>query len=232
VRIRKILGAALLALCSTYANAISIPLPGGSPIFWAENRSGAIGWEYDPITETLTTASQWTGPFAKLFAEGNLNPLINAEDVTAQYFVSAHVDHTGSVLGGTYAFLASSPTLGLNGIQPILTGLILGSTGGDEQNPFDDDNLVGSVDFFNPLLAQLTVTPEVALLTAHFCFCVNPQSSVNPWEHHTTFGTLQPDIISSHNSVPEPSTAILLAIALLGLPLVRWRWNPKLLARA
>ncbi|HVY80934.1 MAG TPA: hypothetical protein VG994_08145 [Steroidobacteraceae bacterium] len=207
-------GALLLSLFATSSYATSIPNPfdsgGAQTVLWAEHNTGGIGWHYDPITETLSTASEWEGPWMSVFPAAS-GPSLFATDITARYFVSAHVDHFGNVSGGTFAFLASSPTLGLNGIQPILAGSILGSTGANEFQPFDSD-LLASVDYYNPLLASFTLKPDLALLTVHTCFCVT-SDTFNPWDNDSRFSTIQPDIFAIH-TIPEPSAVALFAVSL------------------
>jgi hypothetical protein len=208
-------GALLLSLFVTSAYATSIPNPFDSgaaqTVLWAEHNTGAIGWHYDPITETLSTASEWEGPWMSVFPAASGDPSLFATDITARYFVSAHVDHLGNVSGGTFAFLASSPTLGLDGIQPILAGTILGSTGANEFQPFDS-HLLASVEYYNPTLASFTLKPDLALLTVHTCFCVTSETS-NLWDSDSRFGTIQPDIFAIH-TIPEPNTLALLGFGL------------------
>jgi hypothetical protein len=193
-------------------------------VFHAEHNWGVAGWVYDPITQTLQTNTQWSGRWMSVFPEEDPTSSIFAEDITAYYFVSAQVDHSGTVLGGTYSFLASSPTLGLYGIQPIITGSILGSTRTGNHELYDN-HLLASVDFYNPLLAQITAFPNTALLTVHTCFCV--EGSFNRWETNFSFGTVQPDIIVTRQ-VAEPSSAMLSMIGMIGLVggLVTFRRRP------
>ena len=205
--------------------AHAIPVGGSDStfqlVFWAEYQCCEVNASYDAASEIFSIASPF-GPGAFIST-----PTFFTRDFTGTYSVTANVDHSGNVSGGTFSLFGQSTELGIPSSQELISGTITGAQnagGGSSVNA-----LIASIDFFNPLLEVFTAAPTIALLSAPNmpCFCL-AGTEFNVWDHDGSFSIIQPDVFG-YTSVPEPATWLLLTAAVIGVGVFRSRGS---LARA
>lgn len=219
---RAIVLVSLLALVQVPAHGALIVPPAGDMVLWTE--SGVAQSSYDWATETWAVASPWIGRWFNMYPETGQ---VNVPDVLGNYYVSARVDHSGNVLGGTFSLVLQSASLGINSPEAFLSGTILGSSA---SSCCGVGALFAAVDYFNPALANLGPIPDFAILS----FIGVPFAPLadsgpfNVWDQEGRIGqpwsleVIQPDIFG-YVKVPEPGGISLFAAGLFALGFVRRR---------
>jgi hypothetical protein len=184
--------------------------PAYEQVFWAEYQCCSTPATYDAATETFSLSTTF-GPGA--FISPGFTFIF---DLIGNYDLTAHVDHSGNVLGGTFSLVGQSVLLGVPASQALISGTITGAAPTVSGSGFIN-SLVADVTYFNPLLEAFGfATPTAAILSSPGmpCFCTTGIS----WAEDNTFTLVQPDIFGFRPvAVAEPITLPLFAIGVLAV---------------
>ncbi|HYM02273.1 MAG TPA: PEP-CTERM sorting domain-containing protein [Stellaceae bacterium] len=195
---------ALLCISTRAAEAGIIPgVPPNSNFEFHNQRPATMS--YNATTEIFAATAIFGGP-ALLNPTSSFESLVS--DIVGSFSLTATVDHSGNVLGGSFLLTGTSATLGILSPATLLSGNV--TTGG--ALPIAVFQFSGDV---------VTLAPSVQSLIGPIGSAVLDFTSALVFTHDFTMvtPTTAPDIFLV--SIPEPATALLFAAG-IGL-LSAWR---------
>jgi hypothetical protein len=217
-----------LGVRSTHATAI---LPDPSHLvntLYADFGGGTTQLSYTAATETLASTAVFD-PNAS-FA-GTAHPLFPAATMgrfVGFFFMAAQVDRGGHLLGGTYSWVGQDPALGIDSLQPIVSGTLLGLDPTILGGTPELNQILATVDYFNPQLAALSPQPDfldISYLLTTLCLssdlysCPANPGVANWTRDFVTTGIENPDLFG-YVYVSEPGTFALFGFAIACLATV------------
>ena len=180
--------------------------------------TAGVVYSYNATTDILSI----NGPLGTAGAPAVLDafPLaapFDATDIVATFSLTATVDDSGATSGGSFSWIGQSASLGIAAGSTLLSGTVqsveflLSSIQGFQ--------IVSSVDSVNAQIAALYGPVGSALIRCTVC-PGGAAFNLDPWSVDiapSTPATQSPSIFGSPNTIPEPSTLLLLSLGLAGL---------------
>lgn len=182
------------------------------------NQSGAtssILYAYDSATDQFSIS----GPVGTAAAPAVLDafPLgapFDATDLVANFSLTATVDSTGAVSGGSFSWVGQSASLGIAAGSVLLSGTIQSVE--FLLSELQGFQIVSSVDSVNAQIAALYGPANSALI--HCTACSGGAAfNFNPWSVDIAPRspvTQGPSIFGSDQAIPEPGSLVLFGIGL------------------